>query len=121
MTSGRGRAEAWGNSQTTSLRVSGMDTTTNDPFLSPIDVAHRVGLSRRAVYDAIRRGELPAMRLCGRLRISPDALEAWLAASATAARRPPHPAAVIASRSLTPAPGSFRAVMVKGGRKRNAA
>ena len=98
-----------------------MDTTTTDSFLSPIDVAHRVGLSRRAVYDAIRRGELPAMRLCGRLLISPDALDAWLAASATSARKLPHPATVMASRALTPAPSSFRAVMVEGGRKRNAA
>lgn len=96
-----------------------MDTTVTDSFLSPDDVARRIGLSRRAVYDAIRRGELPAMRLCGRLRISPAELEAWLTAGATAARRPPLPASVVASRALTPAPGSFKALMAEGGGRRN--
>ena len=48
-------------------------------LLSPEDVARRCGLSRRAVYRAIERGELPATRLCSRLRIQPAALEAWIA------------------------------------------
>ena len=98
-----------------------MDTYTSDPFLSPDDVARRIGLSRRAVYDAIRRGELQAMRLCGRLRISPTDLDAWLAAGATQARKPPIPGAARTTRKLTPAPGSFRALMAEGSGKRNAA
>ena len=98
-----------------------MDTYTRDSFLSPDEVARRIRLSRRAVYDAIRRGELPAMRLCGRLRISPADLEAWLAAGATRARRPAIPASTSAARKPTPAPGSFRALMAEGSGKRNAA
>jgi excisionase family DNA binding protein len=47
-------------------------------LLSPEDVARRCGLSRRAIYRAIERGELPAVRLCSRLRVEPEALEAWL-------------------------------------------
>ena len=39
------------------------------------------GLSRKAVYRAIERGELKAFRLCSRLRIDPDAVEAWLEAN----------------------------------------
>jgi len=56
-------------------------------LLAPEDVARRCGLSRRAVYDAIRRGELAAIRLCNRLRIRPDAFEEWLAANAVAAHQ----------------------------------
>jgi excisionase family DNA binding protein len=52
-----------------------------EPLLSPIDVATMCGLSRRAVYDAIKRGELRAFKLCSRLRISTADVDAWLAAS----------------------------------------
>lgn len=98
-----------------------MDTYTSDPFLSPDEVARRIRLSRRAVYDAIRRGELPAMRLCGRLRISPADLDTWLAAGAVRAQRPAIPAPTSAARKPTPSPGSFRALMAEGSGKRNAA
>lgn len=48
--------------------------------LAPDDVAARCGLSRKAVYRAIERGELRAFRLCSRLRIRPEDLNAWLEA-----------------------------------------
>jgi excisionase family DNA binding protein len=51
-------------------------------LLSPEDIARHCGLSRKAVYRAIDRGELKAFRLCSRLRIDPAAVEEWLAASA---------------------------------------
>jgi excisionase family DNA binding protein len=47
-------------------------------LLSPEDVARICGLSRRAVYRAIARGELRAVRLCHRLRIRPAELERWI-------------------------------------------
>jgi excisionase family DNA binding protein len=47
-------------------------------LLSPEEVARACGLSRRAVYRAIARGELPAARLCNRLRIRPAELEKWI-------------------------------------------
>jgi excisionase family DNA binding protein len=50
-------------------------------LLSPEQVAEACGLSRRAVYRAIERGELPATRLCSRLRIMLDDFESWLAAN----------------------------------------
>lgn len=37
------------------------------------------GLSRRAVYRAIARGELRASRLCNRLRVHPAELDRWIA------------------------------------------
>jgi len=56
-------------------------------LLAPSDVAARCGLSRRAVYDAIRRGELPAVRLCSRLRVTPEAFDAWLRENAVSPDR----------------------------------
>lgn len=47
-------------------------------LLSPEDVARTCGLSRRAVYRAIARGELRAARLCHRLRVQPTELERWV-------------------------------------------
>ena len=47
--------------------------------LSPEEVAQAVGLSRKAVYRAIQRGELVASRLAGasRLRIECEEVLAW--------------------------------------------
>jgi excisionase family DNA binding protein len=50
-------------------------------LLSPEQVATACGLSRRAVYRAIDRGELRAFRLCSRLRIRPEDVEAWVQAN----------------------------------------
>lgn len=86
-------------------------------LLSPEDVARFCGLSRRAVYDVIRRGEIPAMRLCGRLRIRPEDVDAWLGQSAVNARQPQRVAEL---RRPTPSPsqaGSFRGLMAAGGKK----
>lgn len=48
-------------------------------FLRPADAAALAGLSTRAIYRAIERGELPACRLCSRLRISAVAFDEWVA------------------------------------------
>ena len=47
-------------------------------LLSPEEVARACGLSRRAVYRAIARGELRAARLCHRLRVQPAELKRWI-------------------------------------------
>ena len=47
-------------------------------MLSPEEVAQACGLSRRAVYRAIERGELVASRLCNRLRVREADLDAWV-------------------------------------------
>lgn len=57
------------------------DPDSNNDFerlLSPEEVACVCGLSRRAVYRAIARGELRAARLCHRLRVQPAELERWV-------------------------------------------
>jgi excisionase family DNA binding protein len=57
------------------------DAANNPQLLSPEQVARICGLSRRAVYRAIARGELVAARLCDRLRVRPDDLDRWIADS----------------------------------------
>jgi excisionase family DNA binding protein len=48
-------------------------------FLCPREAAALSGLSTRAIYGAINRGELRAVRLCSRLRIPREAFDAWVA------------------------------------------
>jgi excisionase family DNA binding protein len=50
-------------------------------FKSPKEIAELCGLSTRAIYRAIARGELPATRLCGRLRCSSADVEDWIGAN----------------------------------------
>jgi excisionase family DNA binding protein len=49
-----------------------------DALLCPEEVARQCGLSRRAVYRAIERGELRASRLCSRIRIRAADVDAWV-------------------------------------------
>jgi excisionase family DNA binding protein len=85
----------------------GRATDGNQRLLSPEDVARVCGLSRRAVYRAIARGELRAARLCNRLRVQPAELERWVGewtvapeASAPASPRLPVPGATGSLRAL---------------------
>lgn len=47
-------------------------------FKSPKQIATLCGLSPRAIYRAISRGELRATRLCGRLRSRTSDVEEWI-------------------------------------------
>jgi excisionase family DNA binding protein len=51
---------------------------TQTEFKSPKEIAHLCGLSPRAIYRAISRGELRATRLCGRLRCRTVDVEEWI-------------------------------------------
>jgi excisionase family DNA binding protein len=51
---------------------------TRTEFKSPKEIAGLCGLSPRAIYRAISRGELPASRLCGRLRCRTVDVEKWI-------------------------------------------
>ncbi len=48
----------------------------------PKEAALLAGLSVRAIYRAIHRGELRAVRLCSRIRIPRAAFEEWIEHSA---------------------------------------
>jgi excisionase family DNA binding protein len=80
-------------------------------LLSPEHVARVCGLSRRAVYRAIARGELRAARLCHRLRIHPAELERWIAGEARGTS-PPLPRRV--RRRATGAEGGLRVLLDEG-------
>lgn len=46
--------------------------------LTVTEVAEILGLGRGTAYEAIRRGELPAIRVCSRLLVPQDALRAFM-------------------------------------------
>ncbi len=72
-------------------------------FLRPAEAAKLAGLSTRAIYRAIQRGELRAVRLCSRLRIPRDGFEQRLADASS--RVEPQ---VVEVRAVPAARGSFR-------------
>ena len=75
-------------------------------FLRPAEAATLAGLSTRAIYRAIQRGQLPAVRLCSRLRIPRDGFDAWIAAAAV--RVEPR---VVEVRAVPAERGSFRRLL----------
>jgi excisionase family DNA binding protein len=50
-------------------------------LLCPRDNATRAGLSYHAVLRAIHRGDVRAFRVCGRIRVRPADVDAWIEAS----------------------------------------
>ena len=77
-------------------------------LLSPEQVARICGLSRRAVYRAITRGDLAAARLCNRLRIRPEDLDRWISESVEP--RPGKQPGVL-PRTAPPTRGSLRLML----------
>ncbi len=54
-------------------------------FLRPADLAPQFGVSPGRIYQMLRAGELPFVRVGGSIRIPRAALEAWLAEQTTKA------------------------------------
>lgn len=90
--------------------VAPRSSSATNSLLSPEDVARRCGLSRKAVYRAVARGELRASRILSRLRIDPRDVEAWIRSNIVDAGYPasaPTPcrlAAATGLRRLLPEP-----------------
>jgi excisionase family DNA binding protein len=78
-------------------------------LLSPEEVARACGLSRRAIYRAIARGELPATRLCHRLRVRPADLERWVSDRIVTA--PANGSRISTGPVARPERGSLRAML----------
>jgi excisionase family DNA binding protein len=53
------------------------DATFAMRLLTIPEVAEMCGLSQKSIRRAIDRGDLPAMKLCSRLRIAPGDVAAW--------------------------------------------
>ncbi len=69
-----------------------------------------MGLKPDAIYRAIQRGELRAYKLCGRLRVDPEAVEDWKRRGLVEPRRAPLPMYERARREREDPPAnSFRA------------
>ena len=79
-------------------------------FLGPAEAAALTGLSTRAIYRAIERGDLPAARLCSRLRIPRAAFEEWVEACAV---RGGEREAAVYPRVPQATGGSFRALLAR--------
>jgi excisionase family DNA binding protein len=50
-------------------------------YMTPRDAAGRLLISERAIRNAICRGELPAVKVCRRVRFTEEDFEAWVAAA----------------------------------------
>jgi excisionase family DNA binding protein len=57
-------------------------------LLSRDQAARRLGLAPRTIYDRVREGDLPAVRVGRVLRFDPNTLDAWLERMTTS-RAPP--------------------------------
>ena len=54
-------------------------------YFTPAEIADQLRLSKDAVYRAIDRGDLCAVKVASRLRVSQTDLDAWLSLSAVGA------------------------------------
>lgn len=86
-----------------------MSTPREAAFLRPAEAAQLTGLSTRAIYRAIERGELRAARLCSRLRIPRAAFDEWV--ECCVVRAPER--ATTYPRVPPPAAGSFRSLLAR--------
>ena len=54
------------------------DTPDYEPLLSVEEVAHRLGISRNSLYDRVRAGLIPHVRIGHSIRFSRPHLERWI-------------------------------------------
>ena len=47
-------------------------------LLRPAETAAAIGIGRSKVYELLRSGELPSIRIGGSVRVPVDALRAWI-------------------------------------------
>src|SRR3954466_11124175 len=81
-------------------------------LLTVRDVAEVTGLSDRAIYAAVARGELRAIRVCSRIRIPQEWFDEWRDGGVVE----PEPAFVMPPTPLRP--GSFKALLRENGGQR---
>lgn len=104
----------WTSGPTTTRRVPitpGQDSASPPPRLLTVkEVAVACQLSEKAVRRAIDDGELTAVKLRSRLRVTPGDFQAWIASQRQARAHRIEPA--LARRARRPAPAdTFRALL----------
>lgn len=105
----------WTSGPVSSVRVpisapSAAEPTAATRLLTVREVASTCQLSEKAIRRAIDDGELVAVKLRSRLRVTPDDLQAWIANRRQLASQPSRRAA--ARRSARGAPrGTFRSLV----------
>ncbi len=92
------------------MRLVGGGRMSTGSMLSPADIAQVLGFEAEAIRRVIRRGELRAVKVCGRLRSEPEWVTEWLQARTVTEPAAPSPApSAIPPRRGEPGPrGSFR-------------
>lgn len=105
----------WTSQAPSSLRVPTAPASLGDhpaapsPLLTIKQIARACQLSEKAVRRAIDDGELTAVKLRSRLRVTPQDFDAWLTASRQASDSAP---LAVPHRVRCPAPaGTFRALI----------
>jgi len=83
-------------------------------YLTVAEAARASGFSHRAVYRAIKRGELAASVVCSRFRIHPDDFLAWMEDNCPTTPRPARRIDRIGSRRA-PAADGLRSLLTKRG------
>jgi excisionase family DNA binding protein len=59
-----------------------------EPLLyTPEQVARLIGFGRSTVYEMIRAGGIPSIRLAGRTRVRREALDAWIESQSKSEQR----------------------------------
>jgi excisionase family DNA binding protein len=97
--------------------MEAMSTPAREPeFLTASEAAALVGLSTRAIYRAVQRGELEATRLCSRLRIQRSAIDAWVERGRVTPELP-MPSPAVAPQGA-PVAGSFRRLLAERSARR---
>jgi excisionase family DNA binding protein len=60
---------------------------TNRILLKPLEAAEQLSISKTTLYDLIRTGELPAVRIAADYRIARESLETYVACQLPANRK----------------------------------
>ena len=85
--------------------------TTQEILWSVDDVADHCKLSYQSVYRAIKRGELPAAKICSRIRVRQADVKEWLASGRIATSVD----AATSDRGTAPAAGGLRELLTSAG------
>ena len=65
-----------------------MSAASRERLFNVSEAARYLAVSRRTVYDLVASGELPAYRVGGAIRLSPAAVNEWLASRRTGPQTP---------------------------------